>query len=180
MYHGQTLKAWQPFQDCQASIERLESASKPEIWRVDYVATVTLLRAVGHVLMNVDATTNLLVRAKLQMLWNDIEKHKSLHKIYWDFIKPERDRVLKEYLLSVSDFEEADEAILRFSADGCIKPWAPDDKTLYLEKKAALASGYSLPIDAAGLMSEALAFWLFILTEIELHISPHSETDCPF
>jgi hypothetical protein len=102
----------------------------------------------------------------------DLVTNRKVYKIFWKFIKPERDRILKEYEFSISGFGIADPAILRFNDDRSIYMWSPEEETLYLSTEVAALSDLSLPIDAPGLLQEAAWFWYEILYEIESHITP--------
>ncbi len=175
MFHGTTLKSWQVIDDCDQAITSLEHSDEQGPWRVHYVAAITLLRAVGHVLINTDARENPVLATRLRLIWADIEKDKKLHKIFWNFIKPERDRVLKEYCFATIGFDRADPAILRLTQDGTLREWGEEEKTLYLNSEAERNSDMSLPIDAPGLLREALSFWLHILYDLEFYIYPYSD-----
>ena len=57
----QTLKAWKPFWDCVGILFQFQNSAivdgedeLPE-WRLYWVAGITLLRTIGHVLAKVDA-----------------------------------------------------------------------------------------------------------------------------
>ena len=65
--------------------------------RVHWVAAIVLARAVGHVLLNVDAANNPAIAAANEARYTEWKAHPDAHKIYWDFIRAERNAVLKEY-----------------------------------------------------------------------------------
>jgi hypothetical protein len=172
MFHGETLKAWQVMKDCEQAIICLEGATEEDPWKLYYLASVTLLRAVGHVIVNTDAVEIPILGPKIKAVWSDIEINKKTYEIFWGFIKPERDRILKEYRFSTIGFDIADPAILRFEENGEIKDWGTEEKTLYLNIEAERCSEMSLPNDAAGLLREGLGFWADILYGLEFHSYP--------
>ena len=181
MYHGKSLRAWIPLHDCSLAISRLEQCSDTQPWRVEYVSAVTLLRSVGHVLANIDAGSNPVIKSHLTKIWDEVNKDRERFSIFWRFIKGERDRVLKTYEFGVTGFDFADPAILRFDEDGNLVEWPEGSRTLYLTDELDQISSYSLPMDAPSLMREGVQFWHEILTDLEFYILPHGAPDeCPF
>jgi hypothetical protein len=67
-------------------------------WRIDWVATVALLRAVGHVLHKVDGSASEVARTAIAAAWQRWESDPA-DAIFRDFIDQERNTVLKEYEL---------------------------------------------------------------------------------
>ena len=81
--------------DCELAINMLEDESHPARWRVIWVATVALLRTIGHVLKNVDCHN-----PQDQKACNDLFlswKSSDQNRIFRDFISNERNFVRKEY-----------------------------------------------------------------------------------
>jgi hypothetical protein len=66
-------------------------------WRVDWLATIALLRAVGHVLSKVDGGADR-AKAAIEAAWEQW-KTDPADAIFRDFIEQERNTVLKEYVL---------------------------------------------------------------------------------
>ncbi len=66
-------------------------------WRVRWVAAIALLRAVGHVLRNVDSKTDPGWKNAIDAAWSQLLASKPKPAIYWEFIQDERNSVLKEY-----------------------------------------------------------------------------------
>lgn len=66
-----------------------------ELWRPRWVAVVTLLRAVGHVLNKVDSECSIEARAVIEEAWEGLKGSKP--EIFWQFIEEERNNVLKAY-----------------------------------------------------------------------------------
>ena len=80
----------------------LEDATGRIEWRLNWVLEVTLLRAVGHVLRNVDGRNDPIVEAVAQRRHREWKKG-SEHAIFRDFIEAERNNILKEYTFQVSE-----------------------------------------------------------------------------
>lgn len=65
-------------------------------WRLDWAATVALLRAVGHVLHKVDGKQGAATKTAIDAAWSRWKKDPK-DAIFRDFIEQERNSVLKEY-----------------------------------------------------------------------------------
>lgn len=95
----ETLRARLVLEDAYEAARRLsERLDKGEPWQIEWVATVALLRAVGHVLHKVDARRSADSReavAAAYARW----KTEPEHAIFRDFIENERNNVLKRYRL---------------------------------------------------------------------------------
>ena len=94
-------------EDCQIAFDKLErcEATSGNEWRVYWVATVTLLRAVGHVLDKVDGKGDVRTRTAISKWWDNINSDRSKHPIFWDFIDNERINIVKEYSFGVDHYE---------------------------------------------------------------------------
>jgi len=97
-----TLTARLVLEDCRLALAHLENEPDQRNWRLHWVAAVTLLRIVGHVLDKVDGRENLHLRLAARKLY---EKWKTdpEHEIFREFIDNERNNVLKEYQFGVSE-----------------------------------------------------------------------------
>jgi len=96
------LQARKTLSDCEAAYELLkEEKQDSSTWRVHWVASLTLLRAVGHVLGKVDAATDDKHRLAIEAKWREWQANKKAHAIFWSFIEEERNNLLKEYKFGV-------------------------------------------------------------------------------
>lgn len=89
-------------QDAMFVREKLEHEIGVIEWRLLWVLSVVLLRAVGHVLDKVDGNGDRRVQAvsrSLHKQWKTLPEH----AIFRDFIEQERNNVLKEYESSVTE-----------------------------------------------------------------------------
>ena len=88
--------------DCFLAHRLLENESDTEIWRVHWVGALSLIRAVGHVLEAVDGTDPRCRKISEEMYLSWRDKVNIEHQIFRDFIKHERDLMLKEYSTAVN------------------------------------------------------------------------------
>ncbi|MBM3130952.1 MAG: hypothetical protein FJ009_20280 [Chloroflexi bacterium] len=91
------LKARKVLDDCRIAYGLLESETNESNFRVLWVAGIALARAVGHVLDKVDSKQDKKLGTIIARLYDAWKRDKTGNKIYWEFIKDERNRVLKEY-----------------------------------------------------------------------------------
>ncbi len=88
--------------DCKFILSKLEDETDDRQWRIHWVAVVTLLRAVGHVLTKVDGQTPRVHSASDQLFrkWKSTDP---AHEIFREFIEKERNSVVKEYAIGISE-----------------------------------------------------------------------------
>ncbi len=84
--------------DARVAADRLKVAVESGEYRIEWVATVALLRAVGHVLKNVDGQSLAALQA-IDARWKVWCDDRLTHAVFWEFIEKERNLVLKEYEL---------------------------------------------------------------------------------
>ena len=80
--------------DCRGALDDLDDKYKVmgSLWRRRWVAALSLLRAVGHVLDKIDGQDPQL-RSIIDASWST----KKRETIFSDFVKQERNQILKEY-----------------------------------------------------------------------------------
>ena len=143
-----TYRARLVLNDCALALELLEQATTDELWRVHWFAAIGLVRTVGDVLDKVDGL-NPMLAPKIAQAYKDWQADRERYRIYWDFIKDQRDKLIHQYASDVhpleiipiaveycvasvddgsehivSDIFELDENIYRPMLDG---PWEGDD-----------------------------------------------------
>lgn len=143
-----TAKAREVLSDCRLALSLLEDDTEDGRWRVHWAAAAALVRAVGHVLRNVDGMDERVRRAAdtAHRRWRSDDP---AHEIFREFIERERNNLLKEYRsevhplseialafettlqplvggppIKLRDVAEIDENIYRPMIEG---PWAGDD-----------------------------------------------------
>ncbi len=88
-----SVNARQVLSDCQIARSELALAideKKQDLARIRWTTCVTLLRAVGHVLRNVDSRENKEISTRLFESWKR-------EPIFSEFIEKERNEILKQY-----------------------------------------------------------------------------------
>ncbi len=106
-----TAKARQVLSDCRAALALLEADTGDEAWRVHWAAAVALVRAIGHVLRNVDGVTDPRVRVAADAAHKRWTSNEPDHEIFREFIERERNNLLKEYRTNVHASTEVSLAI---------------------------------------------------------------------
>lgn len=100
---NQTLLAWEPFWDCVGILFQFQNSDVADgdteltEWRIAWVAGVSLLRAIGHVLVKVDSNKSPKHAACVQCFWSYLKAERSSNYIFWEFIEKERNNILKTY-----------------------------------------------------------------------------------
>ena len=98
-----TQQARQVLYACNQALAELEAGPPQELWKLRWFTAVAALRAVGHVLKNVDqASGNDAMQTAIDNAWGRWQADRSAHPIFWDFIEEERNRVLKEFTFGAS------------------------------------------------------------------------------
>jgi len=95
-----TQQARMVLADCEESLLELINSTQGTMRR-RWVATVGLLRAVGHVLKNVDGKKSVPLLDVIKEKFSELKGTEPDPVIFWGFIENERNNVLKEYLFAV-------------------------------------------------------------------------------
>lgn len=93
-------------QDSKYAISAYSDDLQAEDLRIAWIAIITLLRAVGHVLHNVDEEKSQAHKNVIAHWWKNLNKTKPRPEIFWEFIEVERNRFLKEYNLGIKRIVE--------------------------------------------------------------------------
>ena len=92
-----TAKSRIVLQDAKFAIAAHTNTLQSENFRISWIAIVTLLRAIGHVLEKVDADASPAMRVAVNKKWKQLQQSKPSPEIFWGFIEEERNRFLKNY-----------------------------------------------------------------------------------
>jgi hypothetical protein len=170
-----TLRAWIVLADCEKAADQLDRAVEPDQWRVPYVACMALLRTVGHVLKNVDARRDKNYETVIREFLDFTESDKKRFSIFWEFIKKERDIILKEYSF-------ASEGFLDLPIIECTDEESRDLEVtgVFTTDTLLIDSDLGHPYeghDIRDLVREAIEFWTTSLNYIEAtrHALWHAE-----
>ena len=69
--------------------------------RLRWITAITILRAVGHALRNMDATRSDALRSAIDAAWSRWKSQPFQYLIFSEFIEKERNTILKEYRSSL-------------------------------------------------------------------------------
>ncbi|KAF0209316.1 MAG: hypothetical protein FD171_41 [Actinobacteria bacterium] len=97
---GRLLRSRQVLDDCRRATALADSAASGQDLRVFWVAAISLARAVGHVLSNVDAVDDPAVAEANRLAFTGWQSNRPANAVYWDFVCAERNLVLKQYELN--------------------------------------------------------------------------------
>jgi len=91
------LKARIVLADCRNALDLLQDETRPEVFRLYWVAGVALARAVGHVLQKIDGENEPRIERAVGSAYAAWKADKQANAIFWNFIEQERNQILKEY-----------------------------------------------------------------------------------
>jgi len=97
-----TAKARIVLQDCHHAVKNHTLDLQGEELRVSWVAILTLLRAVGHVLDKADSKSSPAMAQAIMEFWKGIKVSKPEPAIFWQFIENSRNRMIKLYEHGIS------------------------------------------------------------------------------
>lgn len=166
-----TAHARDVLQDCRVALALLEDEPRESEWRVHWIAAVTLLRSVGHVLSKVDGGISPKVRATADSLFAEWKGSAPEHEIFREFIEDERNNILKEYSFAVS--EGPVELGLVFGDVG--GPVATEVVTIRENVYRPMSHGFYEGEDGRTLIEMAIDWWERQLTAIDEAVSKASE-----
>lgn len=117
---GTAVAARNVLDDCRWALIMHTPDLQAEAFRVSWVALVALLRAVGHVLVKVDAAEgDSHLKTAIGDHWKRLNAGKAARApaIYWDFIEQERNTVLKQYALGAKRIAQTKDDRVRWRVD---------------------------------------------------------------
>ena len=168
-----TTAAREVLSDCRLALEMLQMESDPDRWRVLWAGAVALIRAIGHVLLNVDQPSDPRVAKAGDAAHRHWKSGDPKHAIYRDFIQEERNNILKEYRSKVHPLENVDVVVrltLQNPKTGEIE-YVEDIQSLDENLFRPLVEGYGEGEDARDIYQEALDWWDQELTRIDEDIA---------
>jgi hypothetical protein len=138
-------------EDCKRALEDFEAAGPTPYWQTRWVGMVALLRAVGHVLKEIDAKQSPKWKKAVDDAWARLKKTEpEPPAIFWKFIEEERNNVLKAYAVG---------ARLNIG----IQPGSGNPP----QYESFMRTGFYDGRAALTLCREAIAFWEKHLAEVE-------------
>lgn len=164
-----TYAARQVLADCEAALSMLEADQDEVGWRVHWAAAVALVRAVGHVLHNVDGKTCPAAKAAIAEAFANWKADRDKHAIFHEFVEKERNNLLKQYHSDVHPLSEAMLAVdislvsLRDGKPFSLKDVFELDENIY----RPMLDGYYVGDDARDVLSNAISWWKVELNAID-------------
>ena len=158
-----TMAARRVLQDCHVALDMLEEEEDGERWRVLWAGAMALLRAVGHVLRNVDGE-NPVVGEAVDAAYRRWKHARSENAIFWEFVNEARNNILKEYRFDVVDSPEVPVLVGDPSAEPRLFTL---DENLFRPVTDGLGEGE----DARDVYRDAIAWWDTELSFIEAEVS---------
>jgi hypothetical protein len=159
-------------QDCRSALATLTDGVQGSDWRWRWVAVVTLLRAVGHVLVNVDGVKDKATAAAIERAWTELNGSKPEPRIFWRFIDQERNNLLKEYRLGagqgVTVFLQPFH--LRVSVAGVSTPAPPPQPPRPAEYAYPMNEGPFEGRDQREVVAEAIRWWERYLDAVDASV----------
>ncbi|MEZ9231356.1 hypothetical protein AB4259_09760 [Vibrio amylolyticus] len=95
------MQAKKVLKDSWFAYEKLKASQTEEEFRINWVACLALLRAVGHVLAKVDSKHSSRTKNAIDAWWSQLNRRKVENSIFWEFIDEYRNNIVKEYNLGV-------------------------------------------------------------------------------
>ncbi len=159
------LKAEQVIKDCEFALCKHNSTLQGAEFRLSWWTIISLLRAIGHVLKNVDKKISTNHARIIDNEYKKLSQSKPKPEIYWCFIQTERNNFLKEYNYGVrrqlTNSWQTDDGktaslsvLLDDQSGGRITPLLP---SMYQE--SFIKEGYYKGQDEHKIAEEALSWW---------------------
>lgn len=164
-----TLAARAVLADVRLALDMLQAEPDPDRWRIHWAGGVALLRAVGHVLLNVDQKADAELAHVADAAHRRWRSADSAHTVYREFILEERNNILKEYRSKVHPLDNVP-AVIRLTLMDPetgeihhVGQQADLDENLF----RPLLEGYGEGEDARDVFEEAIDWWERELAAIE-------------
>ena len=153
-------------EDSRQAVEELRSLdwgilSNPSLWRRRYLTAISVIRAVGHILKNVESKKSPAHKQAIQEAWNRIKGR----QLFTRFIKADRDSILKEYF-----------ALTELKLKGGAFAVRDDEgNRVGIEQRKEISlvvsNGHYKGKDAISLFDEAIEFWETEIDRIERRVA---------
>lgn len=154
-----TVAARRVLADCEAALEMLEDERDEQRWKVLWVGALALLRAVGHVLWNVDGRSPQ-ARAAMKAAYGRWKAELPELAVFREFIEKERNNILKTYRMNVLDSAEVAVVVGDSDAGYIINTL---DEHLFRPVEV----GFGVGEDARDVYREAIRWWKAELSRLE-------------
>ncbi|WP_020161261.1 hypothetical protein [Methylobacter marinus] len=159
-----TKHAREVLEDCKVAAAEIKDGVTGREWRIKWVAAVALLRAVGHTLRKVDASSDQTMEQLVSEAWDKLVSTKPEPKIFWQFIEDERNNILKEYRLGAGQGVTIRPGTLHVNLKNGEQWSEPGEPTLFHYK---MTSGPYKGRDQRDVLNEAIDWWDAYLSNLE-------------
>ena len=153
-----TVTARKVLGDLEVATRLLRQELTSDQLRVLWVAGVALCRAIGHALAQVDSKSSPELKLAISNRFALWEADRETHRIFFEFIKGERDAVLKEYEFG---FLAGAEALGNISIPEDMKQVLPDNFF------CPISEGCFAGVDARDVLDTSARWWRRQLDEID-------------
>lgn len=138
------------------ALEMLEGVDNYNQAEVLWLAAITSLRAVGHVLDKVDKTNNPQLAPVINKWWQELKASKTSDKnrIFFDFIDEERNNTIKEFCLNYNDYPQNIAVIWESDNETTAQEFVLGD-LLFIPMKEGPYEGE----DIRDMISESINWW---------------------
>lgn len=156
--------------DARLALDMLQHETDADRWRVHWAGGVALLRAVGHVLLNVDQAADNQLAQIANAAHRRWKSDDPAHAVYREFILKERNNILKEYRSKVHPLEKVPVAVRLTLMNSQTGEISYLDEAVELDENLfrPLVDGYGEGQDARDIFEEAVDWWERELSAIEL------------
>jgi len=160
------MRAKQLLSDAKLSLAMLEDEDDKNRLRILWLASVVILRSIGHVLAKVDADFDPIHKCVIETWWKSINERKDgENAIFHQFIESERNSIVKEYEMNFQD-----NALLSFG----LTDWGDESNITGIEELQSLyypiTEGPFCGEDIRDVIGEAITWWEKQLDIIETSI----------
>ena len=152
--------------DCVLAHKLLDEETDEKLWRVHWVGALSLIRAVGNVLEKIDGTDPIYRKISNAMFRAWLNEMNPEHQIFRDFIKHERDLMLKEYSTSVN--LDSIVPLLVLPVDVV----SPTDQNIFRPMESGPWAGE----DARDIYQLAIEWWVVQLEKVDSQVAVEKST----
>ena len=155
------MRAAEMIADAENALRMLEECENEDDFRVLWIACMTILRSVGHVLGKVDHENKCLA-ASIDSWWKNLKANKD-EIIFHEFIEKERNFSIKEYTFNYGEYSGCNLAI----KDENRKTTFFSDAEILEELYIPMVNGPYEGEDCRDVIREAIDWWKQQLQKIE-------------
>ena len=160
-----TAQAREVLADCELVLTMLEDETDLHRWRINWVAGLALIRAVGNVMESSPDALTAKASDEAHARWKSEAPE---HEIFREFIRKERNNVLKQYSFSLDPREQIAVAVVQGKTQA--RHGRKENYTVYEldENLFRPTYGYREGEDARDVFADAILWWKREIHGIEM------------